>query len=59
MQKSKITDNFRSTSTEDLGSIPRFQEIMTENIINVIIAYLKKNFLAFKFQELRLAFLTY
>ena len=32
---------------------------MTENIINVIIAYLKKNSLAFKFQELRLAFLTY
>ena len=54
MQKSKIKDNCRSTSTADLGCISRFKEIRTENFNNVIIGNLNINSLAFKFDELRL-----
>ena len=52
MQKSKITDNCRSTSTADFHSISRFKEIRTQTFNNVIIGNLSS--LAFKFSELRL-----
>ena len=54
MQKSKITDNCRSTSTTDLDCISRFKEIRTQNFNNVIIGNLNINSLASKFDELRL-----
>ena len=53
MQKPKITDNCRSTSTPDLDCISRFKEIRTQNFNNVIIGNLNINYLAFKFDELR------
>ena len=37
MQKSKITDNSRRTSTADLDCISKFKEIRTQNFNNVII----------------------
>ena len=54
MQKSKITDNYRSTSTADSDCISRFKEIRTQNFNNVIIGNLNINSQAFKFDELRL-----
>ena len=54
MQKSKITDNYRSTSTADSDCISRFKEIRTQNFNNVIIGNLNIKSLAFKFDELRL-----
>ena len=54
MQKSKITDNCRSTSTSNLDWISRFKKIRTQNFNNVIIRNLNINSLAFTFDELRL-----
>ena len=54
MQKSKITDNCRSTSIADLDCISRFKEIRTQNFNNVIIGNLNINSLDFNFNELRL-----
>ena len=54
MQKSKITDNCRSTSTADLRCISRLKEIRNQNFNNVIIGNLNINSLAFKLDELRM-----
>ena len=54
MQKPKIADNCRSSSTADLDCISRFKEIRTQNFNNVIIGNLNINSLTFKFDELRL-----
>ena len=54
MQKSKITDNCRSTSTSNLDWMSRFKKIRTQNFNNVIIRNLNINSLAFTFDELRL-----
>ena len=54
MQKSKITDNCRSTSTADLDCILRFKETSTQNFNNVIVGNVNTNSLTFKFDELRL-----
>ena len=54
MQKPKIEDNCRSSSTADLDCISRFKEIRTQNFNNVIIGNHNINSLTFKFDELRL-----
>ena len=54
MQKSKLTNNCRSTSTANLDWISRFNEMRTQNFNNVIKGNLNINSLDFKFDELRL-----
>ena len=54
MQKSKITDNCKCTSTADLDCISRFKETRIQNFNNVNIGILNINSLVFKFEELRL-----
>ena len=54
MKNSKIIDNCIKNSTADLDFISTFNEIRTQKFNNAIIGNLKINFLAFKFDNLRL-----
>ena len=54
MKKSKIIDNCIKSSTADLDFISTFNEIRPQNFNNVITGNLNINFLAFKFDKLRL-----